>query len=61
MGVIAEGVETSEHVSKLRNLNCNLVQGFLFSKPVPAQLASAFLEKKDNFAGLHFVPQVTQN
>ena len=54
MDVIAEGVETSEQVRKLRDLNCNLAQGFLFSEPVPAGLAAAFLHGKDTqgaFAG----------
>jgi diguanylate cyclase (GGDEF)-like protein/PAS domain S-box-containing protein len=54
MEVIAEGVETSDQVRKLRDLNCNLAQGFLFSEPVPAGLAAAFLHGKDTpgaFAG----------
>lgn len=34
--VIAEGVETNEQFELLKSLNCNEVQGFLFSKPVPA-------------------------
>jgi diguanylate cyclase (GGDEF)-like protein/PAS domain S-box-containing protein len=46
MEVIAEGVETSDQVRKLRDLNCNLAQGFLFSEPVPASLAAAFLNGK---------------
>ncbi len=34
MGVVAEGVETTEQLSKLRNLNCDRVQGYFFSKPL---------------------------
>ena len=34
--VIAEGVETNEQFEFLRSLNCDVVQGFLFSKPVVA-------------------------
>ena len=34
--VIAEGVETAEHESFLRELNCDEVQGFKYSKPIPA-------------------------
>jgi diguanylate cyclase (GGDEF)-like protein/PAS domain S-box-containing protein len=37
--VIAEGVETEEQFRQLRELGCNYVQGFLFSKPVPAEAA----------------------
>ena len=46
MGVIAEGVETSEQIQKLRHLNCNQAQGFLFSEPVPAASASALLQRR---------------
>lgn len=38
MGVIAEGVETSEQLSLLRSLECEFAQGYLFSKPVPESL-----------------------
>jgi diguanylate cyclase (GGDEF)-like protein len=34
--VVAEGVETEEQSRLLRLLNCNEMQGFLFSRPVPA-------------------------
>jgi diguanylate cyclase (GGDEF)-like protein/PAS domain S-box-containing protein len=36
--VVAEGVETDEQSRLLRLLNCDEMQGFLFSKPVPAKL-----------------------
>ncbi len=34
--VIVEGLETEEQLAILRALNCNQMQGFLFSAPVPA-------------------------
>ena len=36
--VVAEGVETEEQARLLRLLNCNEMQGFLFSKPIPHDL-----------------------
>jgi diguanylate cyclase (GGDEF)-like protein len=35
--VTAEGVETAQQASFLRTLRCNLVQGFHFGRPVPAE------------------------
>ena len=35
--VIAEGVETEGQAALLRNINCDEMQGYLFSRPVPAQ------------------------
>jgi diguanylate cyclase (GGDEF)-like protein/PAS domain S-box-containing protein len=36
--VVAEGVETNEQSRLLRLLRCDEMQGFLFSKPVPAEI-----------------------
>jgi diguanylate cyclase (GGDEF)-like protein/PAS domain S-box-containing protein len=44
--VIAEGVETSEQHEFLRGLKCDLLQGFLFSRPVPADDFEKLLEKR---------------
>jgi diguanylate cyclase (GGDEF)-like protein len=56
MGVIAEGVETGEQIQKLRHLNCNLAQGFVFSEPVPASSASALLQRGKPRGGPGYLP-----
>ncbi len=43
MKVVAEGVETAEHVAMLCALDCDFVQGYLFSKPLPPQQAEEFM------------------
>jgi predicted signal transduction protein with EAL and GGDEF domain len=37
LGVVAEGVETEAQLEALRSLGCASAQGYLFSKPVPAE------------------------
>ena len=42
--VIAEGVERDEERRRLESMQCDLLQGFLFSKPLPAEVVEQFLE-----------------
>ncbi len=42
--VVAEGLETKEHLDVLRRLGCRYGQGYLFSRPVNVAAASALLE-----------------
>lgn len=44
MKVIAEGVETTEQLSFLKQEACNAFQGFLFSTPVPAEELAQLLK-----------------
>jgi len=41
--VIAEGVETEDHLRLLRELGCEQGQGYLFSRPQPAHLLQSLL------------------
>ena len=46
--VIAEGVETEDQLTALRDMGCDLVQGYYFSKPVPADEYERFvIERKE--------------
>jgi diguanylate cyclase (GGDEF)-like protein len=41
--MIAEGVETEEQMLTLKRMGCDIVQGYYFSKPVPAEEFERFL------------------
>lgn len=42
---VVEGVETQEEMLALRSLGCTLVQGFLFSRPIPFSETLAWLQR----------------
>ncbi|WP_394779942.1 EAL domain-containing protein [Undibacterium sp.] len=45
MTVVAEGVETREQLELLRSLNCDEIQGYFISRPVPAEQIPALMKK----------------
>jgi diguanylate cyclase (GGDEF)-like protein/PAS domain S-box-containing protein len=44
--VIAEGVETAGQLERLREMGCNLAQGYHFSRPVPSDAVRVLLERQ---------------
>ena len=46
LDVIAEGVETDDQVAFLRRRDCHVMQGYLFSEPVPSDAFHALLRAK---------------
>jgi c-di-GMP-specific phosphodiesterase len=43
MTLVAECVETEQQRSLLEDMECDIIQGYLYSKPLPAADAASFL------------------
>jgi diguanylate cyclase (GGDEF)-like protein/PAS domain S-box-containing protein len=50
-GVVAEGVEIEPHLRFLREQNCDVVQGYLFSRPLSHQAFERMLEERQRLFG----------
>jgi diguanylate cyclase (GGDEF)-like protein len=48
MNVVAEGVETNEHLDLLRDAGCPQLQGFLLGRPMPPNEIDWFIENPGN-------------
>ena len=48
--VIAEGVETELQMLALRDMGCDRVQGYYFSRPLPADKFEKFIEERSKLA-----------
>ena len=42
MTVVGEGIATSEQLDELTELECDTAQGFLFTRPLPADAIAAY-------------------
>ena len=47
MGTLAEGVETKEQMEFLKNIGCERLQGYLFSKPIPYEELNRMIADKE--------------
>jgi diguanylate cyclase (GGDEF)-like protein/PAS domain S-box-containing protein len=52
MKVVAEGVETEAQLKYLLSIGCEKIQGFLISKPLPAEMAEAFIRNNPQMESL---------
>lgn len=50
MSVVAEGIETDEQMLKLREMGCDIGQGYLFSKPLSCEQATDLLKNTCSLA-----------
>jgi len=50
--VVAEGVETEQHLAFLRAHQCDELQGYLFCRPLPVVSFSRLLDERQNLLGL---------
>jgi diguanylate cyclase (GGDEF)-like protein/PAS domain S-box-containing protein len=54
--VVAEGIEMPEQIASLRDLGCELGQGFFFAKPMDDEALIQYLVEGENDAGLDAQP-----
>lgn len=50
MNTVAEGVEDKNQSDMLKNMGCDIVQGFFYAKPMPSSEFSTLLGNTDNIA-----------
>ncbi len=49
MSVVAEGVETTEQMERLRRLDCEMGQGYLFARPMEAEAATQLVKQRNEW------------
>mgnify|MGYP000066485973 CR=1 FL=1 len=61
LGVVAEGVETLEQANWLWQHGCDVLQGFLFSRPLPAQDMALYLHSMPHTSALCPLPEAASD
>ncbi|HYO17054.1 MAG TPA: EAL domain-containing protein [Dermatophilaceae bacterium] len=56
MRIIAEGIETKDQMDAVTALGCQVGQGYLISRPLPATVFQQWLDDYTGRNGLHLVP-----
>ena len=51
LSIVAEGVETEEQLEAMTEMGVDYIQGFYFSRPLPAKEYLTFLETHDQPVG----------
>ena len=52
--VVAEGVEEKAQLDRLKSMGCQIIQGYYFSKPLPADQFEALIEKEGDPSAKNF-------
>jgi diguanylate cyclase (GGDEF)-like protein len=58
MRTVAEGVETQAQCDIIRELDCDLIQGFLFSRPIPAAAVLEMLRARAKLGSMSQSPKL---
>ena len=48
MKTVAEGVETKEQAEVLKNMGCDMAQGYYYQRPMPAKVYAALISSKSS-------------
>lgn len=59
--VLCEGVETEEQVELLRNMDCDILQGFYFCRPIPAEEGKKLFPQSKKNATIRFPGSLSVN
>ena len=59
--VVAEGADTNQQLRLLQQMNCDQLQGFIFSRPLPYKDILPLLQENKYNASVLFMPTMVQN